>query len=312
MLMKPLIKTVVSGMARRDLLWKTLSASLVRAARYLERERWKYEESQRLLPEQQVVDTAIQRICPDLRVRHGFFQGLHYPGNQSKSSALFPKLLGTYERELHAVLERICGQDYTEIVNIGCAEGYYAVGFARRMPGVKVYAFDSDPAALRLTREMAALNGVADRVITGGFCDGTVLKAIPLRGRALIFSDCEGYEKKLFTAEIAAFLAAHDVLMEVHDGVDITISPTIIDLFQPTHQVEVIESLDDIKKARTYVYPELKPYDLSTRKILIGEGRPHIMEWLFLQSRMSHPHPDNYKKGEVAGEAGSTSAVVPR
>jgi hypothetical protein len=287
--MKSFIKAVASGIARRDLLWKWLSVSLVRGARYLERERHKCEEIRRLRPEQRVVDQAIQRICPDLRVRYGFFQGLHYPWNKSLYSALFPKLLGTYERELHPVLEKICRQPYTEIINIGCAEGYYAVGFARRMPGAKVYAFDVDPEALRLCGEMAALNGVAERVIRGGFCDAATLRGIPLRGRALIVSDCEGYEKKLFTQDTAAWLTSYDVLMEVHDGVDITISPTIISLFRPTHRIEVIESLDDIKKARTYLYPELEPYDLATRKILVGEGRPHIMEWLFLQSRVAWP-----------------------
>ena len=283
--MKTALKTLASWMVRQDFLWRCLNPSLVKGAQYLERERHKHEESLRLLPQQIIEDQEIQKLCPDLKVRHGFFKGMRYPQFKSCGSALFPKLLGTYEREVHPVLEKICRQPYTDIVNIGCAEGYYAVGLAMRIPNAKVYAFDVNQEAIRLCREMAALNGVGDRVITGAFCDPAVLKAIPFTGTALIVCDCEGYEKKLFTSEIVKFLAPHDVFVEVHDGVDINISSTMRRLFEPTHRIEVIESLDDIKKAKTYSYPELEGYDLAYRKILVGEGRPHIMDWLFIESK---------------------------
>jgi hypothetical protein len=283
--MKSFLKAVASRMVRPDFLWRWLDATLVKGTHFLERERCKYQESRRLLPEQLVVDRAIRNHCPDLKVRHGFFRGMQYPQVKSVSSALFPKLLGTYERELHPVLEKICRQPYTEIVNIGCAEGYYAVGLALRIPGAKVYAFDTNQEAIRLCRDMAALNQVAERLVTGAFCDAAVLKASLFTGKALIVCDCEGYEKTLFTQEIVNFLAAHDVLMEVHDGVDITISAYIQSVFAPTHRIEIIESLDDIKKAQTYSYPELQSYDLAGRKTLVGEGRPHIMTWLFIQSQ---------------------------
>ena len=289
--MKSFLKAVASRLVRPDFLWRPLKGTLVKGVHYLVRERLKHEELRRSLPEHIFVDQAIQVICPDLKVRHGFFKGMKYPKNRSISSALFPKLLGTYERELHPVLERICREPYKGIVNIGCAEGYYAVGLALRIPGAKVYAFDLNPEALALCREMAALNGVEQRVITGSFCDGSELKRVPFGGKGLIVCDCEGYEKQLFTREIVDFLAGHDVLVELHDGVDITISNYIQQAFEPTHNIELIESLDDIKKAKTYSYPELEPYDLAARKRLVGEGRPHIMEWLFIQSRQGAGQP---------------------
>jgi hypothetical protein len=280
-----MIKTAVSRLMRHDSLWRLLEATVVKGSRYMERERRKHEEVRRRLPEQVFVDKAIQQICPDLRVRHGFFKGMRYPQNRSVASALFPKLLGTYERELHPVLECICTRPYKAIVNIGCAEGYYAVGLALRVPSANVYAFDLNPQALALCRQMASLNGVGERVITDSLCDAATLKRIPFGGRGLVVCDCEGYEKQLFTDEIVRFLADHDILVELHDGVDITISTYIQRAFERTHQIEMIESLDDIKKARTYSYPELESYDLAARKMLVGEGRPHIMEWLFIQSR---------------------------
>ena len=43
-------------------------------------------------------------------------------------------------------------------------------------------------------------------------------------------------------------------------------------------------SLDDIKKAQTYQYPETQGIDLVTKKIIFGESRKAIMEWLFFKS----------------------------
>ena len=63
--------------------------------------------------------------------------------------------------------KRPFGPAYPVVVNIGCAEGYYAVGMAGRMPDTRVDAFDIDPAAQRACGELAARRGVADRVRVG-------------------------------------------------------------------------------------------------------------------------------------------------
>lgn len=289
--MKSLGKSLVARMVRIDPFWNALRATLFKWVVFMQRERQKYDEGRRVLPDQIFIDRAIREICPDLTVRHGFFKGMRYPHVKSVGSQLFPKLLGTYEREVHEILERICRQNYTEIVNIGCAEGYYAVGLALRQPKAKVFAFDTNGEATRLCRQMAELNGVGDRVILGSFCDPEVLKTIPFTGRALIVSDCESYEKQLFTPEIVRQLAAHDVFIEVHDDVDINISTLLQARFAATHRMESILSIDDILKAKTYAYPELEKYDLAGRKILVGERRPHIMEWLYFQSKQTASGP---------------------
>ena len=70
---------------------------------------------------------------------------------------------------------------------------------AMLLPDVTVHAFDTSPIARRRCRAMAESNGVADRVRIDAFCDPDRLCALPLGSRALIMSDCEGYEKELFT-----------------------------------------------------------------------------------------------------------------
>jgi methylase of polypeptide subunit release factors len=89
----------------------------------------------------------------------------------SLGSALLPKLPGSYESEVHAALEMLLKQDYSTIVDIGCAEGYYAVGLALRLPNARICALDTDSRARDSCAEMARLNCVDGRIQIGSFCD---------------------------------------------------------------------------------------------------------------------------------------------
>jgi hypothetical protein len=111
------------------------------------------------------------------------------------------------------------------------------------------------------------------------------LRSIPLGTKALIISDCEGYEQALFTGQVAAFLARHDIVVEAHDFINIDISPRLRELFAKTHQVRSIKSVDDIEKAQTYLYAQLDRYDTNTRRLILGERRPGIMEWLVMTAK---------------------------
>lgn len=277
--MKSSIKKLLIKAVQNPTVWNALNATLFKLTRFLERERHHNDNA----PPPPRLDWEVARkiIAPDMMVRHGVFQGLKYPTSELLGHVVTPKLLGSYERELQPLLERLRTQDYSEVVDIGCAEGYYAVGLARLFPNATVYAYDINPEAIRLCRLMARENGVDARVITGAFCNATALQNLPFTRRALVVSDCEGYEKHLFTPETAHKLAAHDVLIEVHDLVDIGISAQLRAAFAATHQLEVILSVDDIKKAQQYEYPELASFDLAERKMLLTEWRASQMEWFY-------------------------------
>ncbi len=154
-----------------------------------------------------------------------------------------------------------------------------------RIPTAKVFAYDINQNAKKYCEEMAELNHVREQIVTGAFCDAETLKSIPFTGKALIISDCEGYEKSLFIQEILHLLARHDLLIEIHDNVDSEISSSIRNRFKNTHLISTIQSIDDIAKAHTYSYEGLREYDLSTRKILLAEERTAIQEWFFMPPR---------------------------
>lgn len=281
--MKAIFKTVVERTATNQLFWlgyqncERLSNYFGRLYRYakLARQRRGAE-----------VDARALELFPDLSVANGFFRTLRYPSAQSVDSTLSPKLLGSYESELHPVFEDILKNDYTSIVDIGCAEGYYAVGLALRFPHAEVYAFDIDPMAKRLCAGMAKVNGVSDRVHVADFCNEQALRSIPLGDRALIISDCEGFETALFTQQVAEFMRKHDVIIETHDFIDIECTAKMRLAFSQTHNIRSIKSIDDIHKAQTYQYPELDGHSTREKFQIVREGRPAIMEWLVMTSNL--------------------------
>lgn len=148
-------------------------------------------------------------------VQAGPFSGLRFIGQTSEGCAA-PRLLGCYEHELHPHIERLIGQAFDAVLNIGCADGYYAVGLAKRMPGVPVFAHDLNPLAQTGCRAVAELNGVAERVQVGGLFEGADFARFAGRKTWLVM-DIEGGERELL--DPAAYPALRDmtVLVECHD-----------------------------------------------------------------------------------------------
>jgi hypothetical protein len=218
-------------------------------------------------------------IVASRTVLNGIFKGLRYPDLEASGSALWPKLLGSYELEIQELLEKLCQKKYKNIYNIGCAEGYYAVGFGLRIPSAKIFAYDSDPEARQRTVQMATLNNVQDSIVVGDFFSSSDLSTIPQGHMCLVVCDCEGYEKQIFHAEGIRYLLDSDVLIEIHDFIDITISDSLKEVFKDSHDLISVKSIDDIEKAKIYKFPEASQYSLEERKMLFAEGRPAIMEW---------------------------------
>lgn len=277
--MKNLVKKLAEMSARNPISWALLSHTVIKFSLFVDY----YHQKQF---RKTLLKRAVETAMPDLTVRHGPFAGVQYPSPQAVGSALFPKLLGSYEAELHPIISgTVSKTNYSEVIDVGCAEGYYAVGMLVRLPNTVVHAFDTEPRALEMCRAMAEFNGVSARLRLGARCTAETLAEFSFTGKALIMSDCEGYEKQLFTEKCRSALRDHDLLVEVHDGHAPYVSDYVKDLFRATHQIHSIEPISDHKKAIIYHYPELSSFSFDERKILLAEHRTNCTGWLFLQSR---------------------------
>ena len=216
-----------------------------------------------------------------LVVRHGPFAGMRYaePGDTPPSD-LVAKLAGTYEAELHPVVAEWVAHGFPHVVDVGSAEGYYAVGFATAMPATTVHAYDVDADARERCAAMAALNGVADRVAIGELCTRATLATLPEDGVALL-SDCEGYERVLLDPDATPRLRGWTILVELHEFLDPEIAGTIAGRFEPTHDVELVEGAQHDGAQ----VPELAFLEEPTRRRLLSERRPARMRWAVLRPR---------------------------
>ncbi|MGZ5948088.1 MAG: hypothetical protein ACXWKV_16080, partial [Caulobacteraceae bacterium] len=139
------------------------------------------------------------------RILGGPFAGMDYV-DEATEGALMPRLLGTYESELHPHLAEFVAAGIDDIIDVGCAEGYYAVGLARLAPGATVHAYDIDEKARVACAELAARNGVAERVIIGGEFKPDGFQAFAGR-RVLVMVDTEGAEVDILQPALSPALA---------------------------------------------------------------------------------------------------------
>jgi hypothetical protein len=163
-----------------------------------------------------------------LEVSGGPFAGLRY--TDTRPLTLVPKLLGIYERELHAAVEDAIRARPAQIVNVGAADGYYAVGLARRCPDARVVAYEADAGQRELLASVVAANGVAVE-IQGAAGAGALDDA------DLVVMDCEGCERALLQPPLDA-----TIIVELHDVWDPGVGAIVTDRFAATHEIVVIPS----------------------------------------------------------------------
>lgn len=229
----------------------------------------------------------IKKISPDLKVLNGPFKGMVYPSLDISELALVPKIVGSYEGQLHPVIQKIISTPYSDIINVGSAEGYYSVGFAMNMPSTIVHCYDINKKDMEFCKRMAEVNQVSNLTYNLR-CDQQTLIHFDFKGRGLVFCDCEGYELSLFNEEVIKSLKHADILVELHDVINPSISGELLERFQDTHHFQIINT-------RSQHFTGLQGLDgLSEedRNFSVFEHRGGLnqnifMEWAFFRAKDS-------------------------
>jgi hypothetical protein len=172
-------------------------------------------------------------------VMSGPLKGMEFL-RESAEGCHVAKLLGCYEQPLQPFIEAVIAAAYPLILNIGCAEGYYAVGMARRMPATRVLAFDLNAKAQTVCRSLAEKNHVADRVTIGALFTPQDFSAYAGQ-KALVFCDIEGAERDLLDPRQSPALAGMDLIVESHECLVPGVTQLLIDRFTATHSITRIE-----------------------------------------------------------------------
>ena len=211
-------------------------------------------------------------------VRNGPFKGMLYIEN-SAGSQLLPKILGSYEEPIQHWIEKIINKKYDKILDLGCAEGYYAVGFARNCLETEILAYDINPYAILLAQKLAKINNISNIHFKnecnyeelGKQCDKNVL----------VFCDIEGNEKDLLDLNKVPNLEQVDLLVETHDCFVPGITDLLIKRFYYSHKIHIVINYPFRRKNYFTPHPII-PIDL---KKIYDEKRPEGMRFLFMESK---------------------------
>lgn len=228
------------------------------------------------------------RLAARDRVLAGPFRGMRLVLSPLSKRHLLGYILGSQECELHEVIGRIIDRGYRSIVNVGAADGYYAVGLASRLPPARVEAFEQLPEFHALIRRSARENGVAGRIALYGRCDADGLRRCLRQAgpRPLVLMDIEGGEQDLLDPQVVPELQGADILVETHDAFVPQVTDTLIERFWQTHDVECYTAQPRILADFP---PDFLP--LLRRRLprlavdLMDERRTGIQRWLFLTAK---------------------------
>ncbi len=210
------------------------------------------------------------------RILSGPFAGMDYV-SEATEGALIPRLLGTYESEIHPHLAALAASGLDLVVDVGCAEGYYAVGLARMMPEVTVHAFDIDENARTACAGLAAANGVSDRVIVGGEFPPDGFQAYAGR-RVLVMVDAEGAEVDILQPEFSPALAGMSIIVETHDVYRKGALATMQERFSPTHDIVRVDQQPKVFDVPAWLQ-ELPHLD---QLLAVWEWRQQPTPWLVM------------------------------
>ena len=230
-----------------------------------------------------VAERFLKRTLASNKVLGGPFRGMHYV-SESIGSVLLPKTLGCYELELQPIIERYLSRKAGQFIDVGAAEGYYAVGLASRCPASRVVAFEALESGRNVLRRLAELNGVSGRVDVHEFCAAdTFERAVSASCPDLIIMDVEGGENELLRQQVLPLLEKSDLIVELHPWICPTIESDLKDRFARTHQAGVIST-----RPRTWAdlpFSSIHNY-LYSRWFIpkLDEMRPEPMRWLVLTS----------------------------
>ncbi|MFH5805807.1 hypothetical protein ACG2DA_17275, partial [Alienimonas sp. DA493] len=218
------------------------------------------------------------------RVLGGPFAGLLYL-DEPVWGSIAPKWVGSYEEELHGiVVDEILRTESRTVVDVGAAEGYYAVGIAWKRPDVTVHAFDIDPLARDQQKRLARLNGVSNLHVHAE-CAPEELERL-LKDGGVVICDVEGFEYALLDPVRIPSLRVCDVLTELHPAGERSadeVRDALRERFEATHRITTLDATPrEPERYRECVGPTF-PQSLLTEAV--GEHRPASQQWLWMEAQ---------------------------
>lgn len=217
-------------------------------------------------------------------IQSGPFKGIKYI-EKAYCSSICPKLAGTYEKEIRDTISELLKQNFDSFIDIGSAEGYYSIGFAKYGNCKKVISFECSAEARKMQTQLAELNGVNDRIEIHGQCEHEELRtALKNHNNNLILCDIEGYEHALLDTGMIPKLASATMMIECHNHVWEQMETSLEKRFCKTHRVTSFKAQLHGNPS-DYPFPNLYYWILPRKykSFPIQDQRAPETSWLYLE-----------------------------
>ena len=242
-------------------------------------EQKKVWRSETVRERQERISIETWEACEGL-VRYGPFSGMTLSGDTWWGrSDLGSQCLGFYEPEvLDHIMSKPVGY-YESFVDIGAADGYYAVGMLHAKLANEVYCFELAEAGQKAIKRNWEQNGSIGQLSVLGKAEYDTLELTINRAAnpTLILIDIEGAEFDLLDHDTIELIRHCEVIVEIHHWI-------------PDFQHNYERLLRDLaryfkirrlpaKDREVNQMAELRCYTDDNRALLISERRPSLMRF---------------------------------
>lgn len=222
------------------------------------------------------------------QVLYGALEGMKLASTSWSARDVGSIILGEYERQ---VVEAIMGtsKSHSIFIDIGAADGFYAVGLSLNDRFQSSYCFESSEASRLSIQENAIANKVESRITILGTARVDFLSvlvddySVDL-SKALFLIDIEGGEFDLLTSKNLESMSDSVVIVEIHEDVN-DFDSKYDSLLKHSARLFNINKLYTRSKSNIN-FEEIKNWPDEDRQIVFSEGRRYEMSWLVMTPKL--------------------------
>jgi len=190
--------------------------------------------------------------------------------------------LGIYEEHVLNRLIFFSTQGAQRFIDIGAADGYFAVGMAYSKIYSEVYAFEISSKGQEKIISNASRNLCSEAVHVFGEASITSLeKLINNETKSTVLIDIEGAEYNLLSNEMLSLLSGNYVICELHPWLIENGEELQNELLNRVSQIFNFELISR-ESYSPNLFPEFDDLSDEERLVAVGEGRAKNMKWLVL------------------------------
>ncbi|OGJ37768.1 MAG: hypothetical protein A2182_03145 [Candidatus Pacebacteria bacterium RIFOXYA1_FULL_38_18] len=219
-------------------------------------------------------------------IGYGPFKGLIIKHRNDWNGNMF---LGIYEQEVLQLFQKF-PKKYNTLINIGAADGYYAIGGLVSGLFNKTYCFELSKKSRINILKNAILNRVQNDIKIFGIAKSGFTRKLKKAGanleKSIIICDIEGNEFELFNKQVFGLFKKSILVIEVHDWHENGKS-RYKKLKKNAGRYFKIQEIQSGTRDLS-IFPEIKNLKDNDRWLLCSEGRHYAQTWLILKPKKSN------------------------